>query len=68
MKKNELKKVTEARNPKKLRLSRETLRALTSSDIQKVFGASVLISCLSGQCASCDTSYGTENCTTAATA
>jgi hypothetical protein len=35
VKKNEVKKVTEI---KKLRLSRETLRALTSSDNQKVVG------------------------------
>ena len=34
MKKNEVKK------PKKLRLSRETLQALTSSDVQKVVGGS----------------------------
>jgi hypothetical protein len=40
MKKNEV---------KKLRLSRETLQALTSSDIQTVVGGSKF-SCLSGKC------------------
>jgi len=35
MKKNQVKKVTET---KKLRLSRETLQTLTSSDTQKVVG------------------------------
>jgi hypothetical protein len=40
MKKNEV---------KKLRLSRETLQALTSSDMQTVVGGSKF-SCLSGKC------------------
>jgi hypothetical protein len=39
MKKNEVKKL------KKLRLSRDTLRNLTNSDIQKVVGGSQIFSC-----------------------
>ena len=39
MKKNEVKKL------KKLRLSRETLQSLTSSDIRKAAGVSVGVSC-----------------------
>jgi hypothetical protein len=38
MKKSEVNKVTEPKKLKKLQLSRETLQALTSSDIQKVAG------------------------------
>lgn len=38
MKKNQVQKVTESQKLKKLRLSRETLHTLTSSDTQKVVG------------------------------
>ena len=49
MKKNEVRKL------KKLRLSRETLHALTSSDFQKVVGGASdnTFSCHSGQCDLC---------------
>jgi|tagenome__1003787_1003787.scaffolds.fasta_scaffold17396667_2 hypothetical protein len=36
------------KNLKKLWISRETLQALTSSEVQKVVGGSVVRSCLSG--------------------
>jgi hypothetical protein len=38
MKKNQVNKVTEAKKLKKLRLSRETLHTLTSSENQRVVG------------------------------
>jgi hypothetical protein len=40
MKKDDGKKLTEVKKLKKLRLSRETLQPLTSSDTQKVVGGS----------------------------
>lgn len=41
MKKNQVQKVTDTKQLKKLRLSRETLHTLTSSDTQNVVGGIV---------------------------
>ncbi len=43
---------------KKLSISRETLQALTSSEVQKVAGGSGALSCLSGCGSGCTTAGG----------
>ena len=52
-KKNKAKKVTGAKKLKELRLSRETLQPLTSSDHQKAVG---------GTCSNCSSPVGNTLC------
>ena len=53
MKKNGIKKLTDVRKLKKIRLSRETLHVLTSSDVEKMVGGEGPISPQSWQLGPC---------------